>query len=187
MSAPEPSTVNTIFVGRLKYTTLPQGLGQAFEKYGAISKARVVTGKIRGEIVSKGFGFVEFAEEKGFNAALADKDNITIDEAKVLVSPARPRVIRERDTAFIGGLTAEIGEEDLKAQFPACKDVRIRRRENEPGFAFVKFANNAELMDAVREVRNITIKGVSMKVSIARMRPNYRYNRRRRAPAPKTE
>lgn len=193
MTMAEPSTVNTIFVGNLNYETLPPTLGQKFEEYGKVLKARVVTGRFRGEIVSRGFGFVEFADKAGFDKAVALK-RLEIDGRKVFIDSARPRQQHKRDTAFIGGLTEAITEDDLKAQFGAkaagIKSVRIIRREGSASFAFVAFTNPDDLTEAIKDVRTFTIKGVSLKVSYARPQIRRRGMRRggprrgpRRAPA----
>ena len=51
-----------IFVAKLSFDTSSDGLQQVFEEFGAVNSAKVIMDKFTGK--SKGFGFVEMANEK---------------------------------------------------------------------------------------------------------------------------
>ncbi len=90
-----------IYVSNLSYDTTSASLEELFAAYGEVSSAKVITDKLTGD--SRGFGFVEMADEAGKEAieALNEKDF----EGKTLnVNVARPRVDRnDRDNRGGGG------------------------------------------------------------------------------------
>lgn len=53
---------NRLYVGNLNFNMTDQDLKDAFAEFGEIVSARIVKDKISG--LSKGFGFVEFANSK---------------------------------------------------------------------------------------------------------------------------
>ena len=57
-----------IYVGNLAYATNDEALRAAFEKYGTVASARVVTDRMTNR--SKGFGFVEMQDESQAQAAI---------------------------------------------------------------------------------------------------------------------
>ncbi|MBI4616178.1 MAG: RNA-binding protein [Planctomycetes bacterium] len=76
-----------LFVGGLSYSTTADGLKEAFEKYGAVSEATVVTDRETGR--SRGFGFVSFEVDDearkardAMNGASLDGRTIKVDEAQ---------------------------------------------------------------------------------------------------------
>jgi len=75
----EPSKT-TLFVANLAYKTTDESLKAHFEKFNAV-KARVIT---RGTF-SKGFGFVEFANEVDQQNALKEMDNIECESRRLTV------------------------------------------------------------------------------------------------------
>lgn len=67
---------NKVFVGGLSWNTNDQALLDAFQPYGAIVEAKVITDRDTGR--SRGFGFVTFQE------AASAKDSITALNGKEL-------------------------------------------------------------------------------------------------------
>ncbi|MBM4372222.1 MAG: RNA-binding protein [Deltaproteobacteria bacterium] len=63
------SESNKIFVGGLAWATDDAGLRRAFERFGAITEAKVVTDRMTGR--SRGFGFVTFETDDAASEALS--------------------------------------------------------------------------------------------------------------------
>ncbi len=77
-----------IFVSNLSYSLNDEDLRQAFEEYGEVSSAKVITDKFTGR--SRGFGFVEMSDEDG-ERAIEGLNGATIDNKTLRVEVARPR------------------------------------------------------------------------------------------------
>ena len=60
---------NKLYVGGLSWNTDDSGLKAAFEQYGEVTEAKVITDRESGR--SRGFGFVTFTEEASASAAMA--------------------------------------------------------------------------------------------------------------------
>ena len=59
---------NRLFVGGLAWATDDDGLRRAFESFGEVTDAKVITDRDSGR--SRGFGFVTFAEEASAQTAI---------------------------------------------------------------------------------------------------------------------
>ena len=57
-----------IYVGNLSYDTMEEGLRNAFSPYGTVGDATVITDRETGR--SRGFGFVEIADDTAAQAAI---------------------------------------------------------------------------------------------------------------------
>ena len=80
---------NKLFVGNLPWSTDDAALNDMFSSFGAITSARVMTDKFTGR--SRGFGFVEFANEADAQKAIAALDGSDLDGRQIVVNVARPR------------------------------------------------------------------------------------------------
>ena len=78
-----------IYVGNLSYSVTNEDLRKAFEQFGEVSTANVVTDKFTGQ--SKGFGFVEMSNKAQAEAAIKGLDGADIKGRIVRVNEARPR------------------------------------------------------------------------------------------------
>jgi RNA recognition motif-containing protein len=83
-----------IYVGNLSYDATGDDLRQAFEAFGQVTSANVITDKFSGE--SRGFGFVEMPSKEEATAAIAGMNGKDIKGKAVNVNEARPRVERPR-------------------------------------------------------------------------------------------
>jgi RNA recognition motif-containing protein len=83
-----------IYVGNLAYATTDDSLRAAFEAYGEVTSARVVTDRISHR--SKGFGFVEMPNDEQARQAIEAMNGQDVDGRKVVVNEARPREERPR-------------------------------------------------------------------------------------------
>jgi RNA recognition motif-containing protein len=80
---------NKLFVGSLPWATTDAQLLEVFAKFGEVTSARVVTDRETGR--SRGFGFVEFADEAAAAAAIEGTDGMMIEGRAISVSYARPK------------------------------------------------------------------------------------------------
>ncbi len=89
-----------LFIGSLAYATTDESLKAFFETIGEVTSARVVTDRDTGR--SKGFGFVEFADEANNQKAVDELNGKELDGRPINVGLARPKEDRPRRD-FDGG------------------------------------------------------------------------------------
>lgn len=85
-AAPIPTK---LFVGGLSYDTNSAGLRQAFEKFGEVADAVVITDRDTGR--SRGFGFVTMADRKNATKAIDAMDGNELDGRRIAVNVATDR------------------------------------------------------------------------------------------------
>ena len=78
-----------IYVGNLSYDTHDENLKEGFEQYGKVDAARVIVDRYTDQ--SRGFGFVEMANDEEAKAAIAGMDGQDLQGRKLRVNEARPR------------------------------------------------------------------------------------------------
>lgn len=78
-----------IFVAKLSWDTTSSDLQNAFEAFGAVSSANVISDKFTGK--SKGFGFVEMDNDDEARAAIQELDGSQLDGRDIVVKKAEPR------------------------------------------------------------------------------------------------
>ena len=78
-----------LFVGSLAWGTTDDSLREAFESFGAVSDAKVITDRETGR--SRGFGFVTMGSEEEANAAIEMWDGKELDGRAIKVNIAKPR------------------------------------------------------------------------------------------------
>jgi RNA recognition motif-containing protein len=78
-----------IYVGNLSYSMNDEALGDIFNPYGQVTSARVIKDKFTSR--SRGFGFVEMANDDEAEKAIAELNGKSIDGRDLKVSEARPR------------------------------------------------------------------------------------------------
>ena len=78
-----------IYVGNLPWATNSDDLHAMFEQYGAVTRAQVVQDRETGR--SRGFGFVEMADQAGADAAIAALNNSDMNGRPLTVNIAKPR------------------------------------------------------------------------------------------------
>jgi len=77
-----------LYVGNLPYSIDKDGLLSLFSEFGDITDAVVITDKYTKR--SKGFGFVEFADEKSAEAAIKGMGEKQVEGRTLVVNVARP-------------------------------------------------------------------------------------------------
>lgn len=78
-----------LYVGNLAYTTTNSTLETMFAQFGEVRSAQVIMDRDTGR--SKGFGFVEMANQQGGEAAIAGLNGKDVDGRQLTVNEARPR------------------------------------------------------------------------------------------------
>lgn len=78
-----------IYVGNLPYNTTDSDLEQAFAAHGAVDRAKVIIDRNTGR--SRGFGFVEMANDDEGRAAIEAMNGQDMGGRALNVNEARPR------------------------------------------------------------------------------------------------
>ncbi len=79
----------SIYVGNLSYDVTPEDLTTAFSEYGTVNRATIPTDRETGR--SRGFGFVEMAEEADEAKAIEALDGAEWMGRNLRVNKAKPR------------------------------------------------------------------------------------------------
>jgi RNA recognition motif-containing protein len=88
---------NKLYVGNLSFRVTSEDLQDYFASAGSVESANVVFDRETGR--SRGFGFVEMADEDSANNAIAQFNGQEYDGRNIVVNEARPR----EDRGFGGG------------------------------------------------------------------------------------
>jgi len=78
-----------IFVGNLPFSATEGDLRQLFSEYGTVDSAAVITDRDTGR--SRGFGFVELADDARSSDAIRDLDGTDLNGRNIKVNEAKPR------------------------------------------------------------------------------------------------
>lgn len=77
-----------IYVGNLPWSLSSDQLATLFGEFGDVTDAIVITDKMTGR--SKGFGFVEFADEAAAEKAIKEMHEKEVEGRNLVVNVARP-------------------------------------------------------------------------------------------------
>jgi len=78
-----------LYVGNLSYSTTEDKLRAAFEPFGTVASATIMIDRMSGR--SRGFGFVEFANEADAKKAIEGLNGADVDGRALTVNEARAR------------------------------------------------------------------------------------------------
>ena len=78
-----------IFVGNLPFSTTDADLEESFSAHGDVTSAKVIIDRMTGR--SRGFGFVEMADDTQANAAIEALNGSELDGRAMTVNEARAR------------------------------------------------------------------------------------------------
>ena len=81
-----------IYVGNLSYSLAESELQEAFANFGAVSSVKILTDRETGR--SRGFGFVEMANQAEGEAAVANLNGKDVGGRPLRANEARPRESR---------------------------------------------------------------------------------------------
>ena len=91
----QSSMSKKLFVGSLSFDTDDGSLRRAFEEFGEVTDAKVISDRDTGR--SRGFGFVTFADASSADAAIDQMNGATLDGRVVNVNEAKERAPRRDD------------------------------------------------------------------------------------------
>ena len=80
---------NKLFVGGISWNTSDQGLAQAFEPFGDVIEAKIITDRDTGR--SRGFGFVSMGSADEARDAISQMDGASLDGRSLRVSEAQDK------------------------------------------------------------------------------------------------
>ncbi|MGI9558122.1 MAG: RNA recognition motif domain-containing protein [Thermodesulfobacteriota bacterium] len=78
-----------IYVGNLPYNTTEDELRDLFSQHGSVVSVNIIKDRETGN--SKGFGFVEIAEQEAAEKAISELDGSTLNNRNLKVNQARPK------------------------------------------------------------------------------------------------
>ena len=78
-----------LFVGGVSWDTTEEGLRKAFEPFGEVTEAKIITDRDTGR--SRGFGFVTFADDANAMAAISKMDGTELDGKTIKVNEAQDK------------------------------------------------------------------------------------------------
>lgn len=90
-----------IYVGNLSADASDEDLKGAFEAFGKVDTAKVITDKFSG--TSRGFGFVEMPEQSEAQAAIDGLNGTDLKGKILIVNEARARAEKGRERGGRGG------------------------------------------------------------------------------------
>ena len=81
--------MSKLFVGGIAWATSDEGLREAFEAFGDVTEAKIITDRETGR--SRGFGFVTFTTSEAAEAAIEGMNGQSLDGRTLIVNEARER------------------------------------------------------------------------------------------------
>jgi RNA recognition motif-containing protein len=90
-----------IYVSNLSFNVQDEDLREFFTPFGEVTSAKVINDRETGR--SRGFGFVEMADEAASQKAIAELDQATIDGRTIKVMEAKPKEDRPARNNFNNG------------------------------------------------------------------------------------
>lgn len=90
-----------LFVGGLSWDTKDDGFRAAFEVFGEVSEAKVITDRDTGR--SRGFGFVTYQNDADAETAQKEMDGTSLDGRSIKVNEAQERAPRSGGGGGGGG------------------------------------------------------------------------------------
>src|ERR1700755_2179738 len=90
-----------IFVGSLPFKIEEADLKELFEAFGEVNSVKIISDRETGR--SKGFGFVEMADDEAAKKAIADLNGSEVGGRNIVVNQAEDKKPGERRGGFGGG------------------------------------------------------------------------------------
>ncbi|KAK8556255.1 hypothetical protein V6N13_064310 [Hibiscus sabdariffa] len=101
------TSTKKLFIGGLSYGTDDQTLKEAFSGFGDVTEAKIITDRDTGR--SRGFGFVNFADDESASNALSTMDGQELNGRNIRVSYANERPAGPRSFGGNGGFRGDRG------------------------------------------------------------------------------
>lgn len=172
----------TLFVRNLNFCTTTDRLCEAFRPLDGFLSARVKTKadtKKPGQLLSMGFGFIEFRSKENAQAAVAAMDGYKLDAHELLVRAShkaidaaaerrqedqRKKEAGKRSKIIIKNLPFEVSRKDVRTLFGTygqLRSVRVPKKfdSSTRGFAFAEFVTAREAENAIDALKNTHLLG----------------------------
>ncbi|CZR55050.1 probable multiple RNA-binding domain-containing protein 1 [Phialocephala subalpina] len=178
----ETIDTSTLFVRNLNFTTTNDRLTEVFKPLDGFISARVKTKtdpKKPGQVLSMGFGFLEFRSKEQAQAALKAMDGYVLDEHKLLVKASHKgldaaeerrkedkakKLTGKRTKIIIKNLPFEATKKNVRDLFSAygqLRSVRVPKKFDHTarGFAFANFITAREAENALEALKDTHLLG----------------------------
>lgn len=114
-----PNSGKKIFVGNLSWKTTEDLLRDHFQTYGEVVSVKIVVDQMTGK--SKGFGFIEMADDEGAANAIRELNGKALLDRPLRISLAQER---ERSTERRGPREPRSGGDSYSSARPAYRSPR---------------------------------------------------------------
>jgi multiple RNA-binding domain-containing protein 1 len=181
-SASETVDTSTLFVRNLNFTTTSDRLTEIFQPLDGFMSARVNTKtdpKKPGQVLSMGFGFLEFKSKAQAQAALKAMDGYSLDNHKLLIRASHKgldaaeerrkedrakKLAGRRTKIIIKNLPFEVTKREIRALFGTygqLRSVRVPKKfdHSARGFAFADFITAREAENALEALKDTHLLG----------------------------
>lgn len=181
-AVPNSATSATLFVRNLNFSTTNSQLTEALKPLDGFLSARVKTKtdpKKPGQILSMGFGFLEFRSSQQAQAAIKSMDGHTLDGHKLQIrashkgldaaeerrkADAEKKAAGKKTKVVIKNLPFEASKKDVRALFGAygqLRSVRVPKKMDRAarGFAFADFTTPKEAESAMEALKDTHLLG----------------------------
>ena len=179
--AQETLDTSTLFVRNLNFITTTERLREVFNPLTGFLSARVKTkADIRkpGQLLSMGFGFLEFKTKESAQAALKSMNGYKLDGHELLIRASHrmddaenqkrgneaKKNASDKTKIIIKNLPFEASKKDVQSLFGAygqLRSLRVPKKLNNTsrGFAFAEFITAREAQNAMRALENTHLLG----------------------------
>lgn len=178
----ESMDTSTLFVRNLNFATTNERFYETFKPLEGLVSARIKTktdAKRPGQVLSMGFGFLEFQSKDQAKAALSAMDGYDLDGYRLLIrashkgnDAAQERKTEDRDRKnkakkskiIIKNLPFEVSKKDIRDLFKSygqLRAVRVPKKfdNTRKGYAFAEFTTPREAESAMDALRNTHLLG----------------------------
>ena len=173
---------STLFVRNLNFSTTTERLREVFRPLDGFMSARVKTKpdpKKPGQVLSMGFGFLEFRTKSQAQAALAAMDGYKLEDHELLIRASHKaidaaeerrkedhakRVASRRTKIIIKNLPFEASKKDVRSLFGSygqLRSVRVPKKfdSSTRGFAFADYVTAREAENAMDALKDTHLLG----------------------------
>jgi len=188
------AATSTLFVRNLNFVTTSERLTETFKPMAGFISARVKTKtdpKKPGQVLSMGFGFLEFKSQTQAQAALSAMNGFSLDGHKLEVRASHKAADaaeerRKEDKAkklagrttkiIIKNLPFETSKNDVRALFGSygqLRSIRVPKKfdKSARGFAFAEFTTPKEALSAMDALRDTHLLGRRLVLDFAEEDP----------------
>jgi multiple RNA-binding domain-containing protein 1 len=178
----ENMETSTLFVRNINFTTTTEKFRETFAPLAGFVSAKVKTKpdpKHPGEVLSMGFGFLEFHSKDDAQAALASMNGFVLEEHKLDVRPSQKVLdageerrkdekaktgAAQKTKVVVKNLPFETSKKEIRAllgTYGQLRSVRVPKKfdTSSRGFAFAEFTTPREAANAISALRNTHLLG----------------------------